>query len=58
MQQNMMCKCFNIFLNIIYMLDKQFLVVEHLENEKYILEIKKMKCKQQINFVNPPLLLI
>lgn len=55
MQQNMMCKCFNIFLNIIYMLDKQFLVVEHLEN---ILEIKKMKCKQQINFLNPPLLLI
>lgn len=54
MQQNMMCKCFNIFLNIIYMLDKKFLVVEHLENEKYILEIKKMKCKQQINFVNPP----
>lgn len=58
MQQNMMCKCFNIFLNIIYMLDKQFLDVEHLENEEYILEIKKMKCKQQINFVNPPLLLI
>lgn len=49
----MMCECFKIFLNIIYMLDKQFLDVEPLEDKEYILEIEKIKCKQQINFVNP-----
>ena len=54
MQQNLMCKCFNIFLYIIYMLDKQFLDVEHLENEEYILEIKKNEMQTANKFCEPP----
>lgn len=50
----MMCKCFNIFLNIIYMLDKQFLDVEHLENEEYILEIKKNEMQTANKFCESP----
>lgn len=50
----MMCKCFNIFLNIIYMLDKQFLDVEHLENEEYTLEIKKNEMQTAKKFCEPP----
>lgn len=50
----MMCKCSNIFLNIIYMLDKQFLDVEHLENEEYTLEIKKNEMQTAKKFCEPP----
>lgn len=53
MQKNM-SECFKIFLNISYMLDKQFLDVEHLEGKEYILEIKN-KMQTANKFCEPQL---